>query len=191
MTHDELISKAYRWLLGTMKCMFVLSEIESGFGERPDAIGFKWQGSYLVECKANRADFLSDKKKHFRKDPGKGLGDYRFYMCPKGMIQPEELPGHWGLLWAYPRIVKVVKPAGDWRLKRAWYPPGNGPHPEYKRPEENRLQGEYTILVSALHRLSWKMGSQFNSLLRWNSDFGRPAGLWEMKWEAKKYQGPM
>jgi len=31
---------------------------------------------------------------------GAGLGVYRFYLCPVGLIQPEELPPKWGLLYA-------------------------------------------------------------------------------------------
>ena len=31
--------------------------------------------------------------------PEKGIGDYRYYLCPYGVIKTEELPPHWGLLY--------------------------------------------------------------------------------------------
>lgn len=92
--------------------------------EIPDAIGWLRSGvSLLIECKASRGDFLSDASKPsrssrpgakagLRTDPGpgslgpafdpppktQGLGAYRFYLTPRGLVQPEELPKGWGLL---------------------------------------------------------------------------------------------
>lgn len=84
--------------------------------EIPDAIGWLRSGvSLLVECKASRGDFLSDAVKPSRrsaksaglavpepvvKGPRKteGLGAYRFYFAPSGLLAPEELPEGWGLL---------------------------------------------------------------------------------------------
>lgn len=89
--------------------------------EIPDAIGWLRSGvSLLVECKASRGDFLSDAVKPSRKAgktrgqpnlgsaasepttriPRKteGLGAYRFYLAPSGLLVPEELPEGWGLL---------------------------------------------------------------------------------------------
>jgi hypothetical protein len=67
-------------------------------GEEPDALGFKNGLSTLIECKASRNDFLSDKKKTWRQLPGKALGYYRYYCVPKGMVAIEELPEGWGLI---------------------------------------------------------------------------------------------
>ncbi len=89
--------------------------------EIPDAIGWLRSGvSLLIECKASRADFLSDAVKPSRrsskasvsggpepsnaeppiKPPRKteGLGAYRFYLAPSGLLHPDELPEGWGLL---------------------------------------------------------------------------------------------
>lgn len=53
----------------------------------------------LVEAKASRADFLADARKPHRLDQATGIGRWRYYLCPEGLIQPEELPPRWGLLW--------------------------------------------------------------------------------------------
>jgi hypothetical protein len=89
--------------------------------EIPDAIGWLRSGiSLLIECKASRGDFLSDAVKPSRrsgkagvsggpepsnaeppiKPPRKteGLGAYRFYLAPSGLLHPDELPEGWGLL---------------------------------------------------------------------------------------------
>lgn len=42
------------------------------------------------------------------------MGVYRFYLCPEGIIRPEDLPKGWGLLHAVGRkVVDVVKPMGN------------------------------------------------------------------------------
>jgi len=111
ISHSALVKRAERWLL-SHGCAFALTELVViiSSGEIPDAIG--WNGpisTILVECKTSRADFLADQKKHFRRDLIWGLGRYRYYLCPKGMLQPEEMPKGWGLLWAYPKQVRKIK----------------------------------------------------------------------------------
>ncbi|UFD98144.1 hypothetical protein [Vibrio phage BX-1] len=64
----------------------------------PDVLIYRQTCTIELEIKVNRADFLADQKKPHRMDPSKGVGDYRFYVAPKGMIKVEELPEHWGLL---------------------------------------------------------------------------------------------
>jgi len=101
-THRQLCDRAAHWLQQSKNCKLVLVERNSGMGgEEPDAIGWTPCGySHLVEVKVSRADFLADAKKPFRKKPQTGMGKSRFLLCPKGMIQPEETPKGWGLLWA-------------------------------------------------------------------------------------------
>lgn len=111
-THHDLCDIAQRWLKrphskGGHGCQIAVTECRSGWsGEAPDAIGFRargWlDGSVLVECKVSRADFLADAKKPHR-TPGRGLGVWRYYMCPEGMIDVEEIPEKWGLLYVGPR----------------------------------------------------------------------------------------
>ena len=77
--------------------------------------------SLLVECKVSRADFLSDRGKPFRADPAKGVGDWRFFLCPTGLIQAEEVPKGWGLLYTTgSRITAVqgVPTNARWRSRK-------------------------------------------------------------------------
>lgn len=110
MTHDELVQKAAAWLKRE-NCGVVFDDRFRGMtttGEQPDAIGWRHEVSILVECKTSRADFLADRKKPFRVDPTAGMGDWRFMMCPPGLISPEELPDGWGLLYAHNRKIQKV-----------------------------------------------------------------------------------
>jgi hypothetical protein len=110
--HSRLCKKALSWLNNTIKCQIAVSELSYG-REIPDALGWRWDTTVLVECKATRADFLRDKKKEFRNQAGKGLGDYRFYLCPTGIITPDDLPPKWGLLYLQGNSVKrIVYPDG-------------------------------------------------------------------------------
>ena len=132
-THDDLVALAAKWLRRRMPV--VITELATG-GEEPDAIGFNPRATILVECKASRADFLSDNGKLWRQRPdlGFGMGDRRYYLTPKDMVAAEELPERWGLLWALPggRIRE--------ELAAACFP-----------GKDSRR--EHAILVSALRRL--------------------------------------
>lgn len=95
-THKQLVHIAYKWMLKNAGCGFAFMELKSSDREIPDVIGFdSWQ-SVLIECKVSRSDFLQDKKKSHRIH---GMGNWRFYCCPKGLIKPEELPEKWGLIY--------------------------------------------------------------------------------------------
>lgn len=124
-THRELCDLAVKWLKRPHSqsghgCNVAVSEVASGWnGEIPDAIGFRCSGyrdgSVVVEVKVSRADFLSDKKKPHRKEPEKGMGDWRYFLCPEGVIQAEELPEKWGLLYVTKRggIKPIVGPVSE------------------------------------------------------------------------------
>jgi len=138
MIHSELIKKASRWLQ-TQGCGVVITEMTSGAGQEPDAIGWHPRYSILIECKANRLDFLNDKHKcHQRTD--KSMGDKRYYLAPSGIIKPEELPEKWGLLESYGNRVRIIKDP-DWFFI------------------EKDCRGELTLLVSAFRRIEGIMPS--------------------------------
>lgn len=125
-THKELCDRAAHWLQSSKNCKVVLIERNTGRGgEEPDAIGWTPCGySYLVEVKVSRSDFLADKKKDHRKRPDTGMGKSRFYLCPKGMIQPDEVPDGWGLLWATDYQIRLKNSddlvnKGDFNIDRA------------------------------------------------------------------------
>ena len=66
VTHNDLVESAARWL--RKEHSIVITEMSGSgswnSGEIPDAIGWN-DGSTttLIECKASRSDFLSDRKK--------------------------------------------------------------------------------------------------------------------------------
>ena len=108
-SHKDLVEVARQWL--QKKGMATLTELGTVGSEMPDAIGFKSDGSILIECKASRADFLADQRKFFRLNPEFGLGAYRYYLCPKSLLKPEDMPQKWGLLWTDKgRVYTKVKP---------------------------------------------------------------------------------
>lgn len=117
MKHDDLLKPAVGLLKrsGKMwKCSNVFCELATAAGETPDAFGIGSGKTSLVEVKVSRADFLAGKKKFFRMYPEWGLGNYRFYLCPEGLIKPDEIPENWGLSYWNGRYAEViVKP--EWQ----------------------------------------------------------------------------
>lgn len=126
MTHDELRAKAMtvlkrqpvlwtrtgRWRehRAGFACGVVLSELASIAGDIPDAIGWSYGRSVLIECKVSRDDFFRDQKKPQRMN-GSGAGERRYYMVPKGLVERTEVPEDWGLLEVEGREVMEVIPA--------------------------------------------------------------------------------
>lgn len=111
-THTALVQRAERWLLTARRCSVVITELGTwSTDEIPDALGFTNLHSVLVECKISRSDFLADAKKVFRREPNRGMGNFRFYLCPAGLIKAEEVPAPWGLVYAYPSRARQVKKA--------------------------------------------------------------------------------
>ena len=132
MTHEDLRKRAVRWLTTTKRCGVVISEMVSACSEIPDAIGWKYSRSIVVECKTSRSDWRADKDKpHCR--AGRGVGSLRYYLCPRGVLRPEDLEGSdYGLLAATENSIRVLKEA---------------------TPREAHLSDEVTMLVSALRRI--------------------------------------
>lgn len=100
MTHAELVLIASKQLT-KWRCLPVCTELstQNSSGEIPDAIGWLARCSILIECKVTRRDFLKDRGKIFRYDlPTAGMGDFRFYFTPPGVIKEAgEIPAGWGV----------------------------------------------------------------------------------------------
>jgi hypothetical protein len=109
MTHAQLVERAILWLRAHGSGV-VLSEQGCASGEMPDAIGWK-RGCYsiVIECKLSRTDFFADHEKPFRQHPELGLGCERFYLTPRHLLDPRELPAGWGLLECVGRKLKMVR----------------------------------------------------------------------------------
>lgn len=158
-THKELVFIAYKWAKNNASVGVVFRELYSIAGEIPDVIGFGAWHSVLIECKASRADFLKDKKKPHR-TLFKGMGNWRFYCCPKGLIKVEELPAGWGLI--YVDEVGKARIQYDCRIKRIPSPElkhlGPGYETRIVEATENKFQvdhgSERAIMYTALRRLS-------------------------------------
>lgn len=123
MTHAELCKLAVGWLKrpysrGGHGCKVAIDECITGWsGEIPDAIGYcstgqpLRDGTVLVECKVSRADFLADSAKPHRQVGG--VGNWRYFMAPEGLIQLAEIPPKWGLV--------EVNSRGHLKLRRGVY----------------------------------------------------------------------
>ena len=86
---------------------------------------------------------MADRKKFFRVHGWQGGGTHRFYLCPEGIVNPEDLPKGWGLIWVNekgkPR--QVVGPKGNiWNTQKEFW-------------HERNLQAEHGMMASALRRL--------------------------------------
>lgn len=112
MTHDELSNIVAKWLNKSGRidppcCPFVVVGLKSMFGEQPDVFGWCSWTSVLIEVKVSRGDFLADFRKPFRVNPLLGVGELRYYCCPKGLITTCDLPENWGLLWFVDGLIEV------------------------------------------------------------------------------------
>lgn len=126
-THAELVKQGERWLrsagnpslmtlrtsshLQPARCGVVLCELTSRACETPDVIGWREGFSVLLEIKTSRSDYYRDRAKGFRAHPERGMGNYRFFLAQKGLLDGDNLPDNWGLLEVVGRSVKVVRPA--------------------------------------------------------------------------------
>lgn len=110
-------------------------------GEQPDCLGFRSGLSCLIECKTSRSDFLVDKRKKFRINPQMGLGDWRFFLTPKGLVTIDELPAGWGLLETDGKRVSKVF---DFPANTDWYS---------RKPFTGNKQAECDYMYSALRRM--------------------------------------
>lgn len=113
-THDDLVELGAGWLK-RQGFPVIASEISAaGCREQADLVAFRSTCSVVIEVKVSRADFKADAKKPERHVDGAGLGVYRFYLCPAGLILQEDLPPRWGLLHAQNGTISdIVRPRGN------------------------------------------------------------------------------
>lgn len=124
-THSDLVELGVRYAK-RIGFAVVASELHTwGCREQADVVGFRLNSSILIEAKCSRSDFRADARKPER--TAGGLGIYRFYLCPANLIQVEDVPERWGLLWVENRRVRMVKgPQGNiWPPYDPAYPYGN------------------------------------------------------------------
>lgn len=145
LTHDELCLIACRFLQnnGFKVAFHDRFHAWTPYGEQADAIGFRNGASCLIEAKCSRSDLLADRKKPFRIEPEKGMGDWRFMISEPGIVNVEDLPSGWGLLHVIKGRVKKV---------HGW--PGNGLWVNRdSKPFMANKQAECDYMFSALRRM--------------------------------------
>jgi len=132
LTHDELCKIACTFLR-EQDCVLIANQPTCyANGENPDAIGFHTSREcHVVEVKTSRADFLSDKNKHFRTNPEFGMGVMRWYMCEPELIKPDELPENWGLVYAHNGMRDIIVKA---------------------KPQQNNIKAEMDYLYNTARR---------------------------------------
>jgi len=118
-SHDELSVIAAKWIkkhsqnILIPNCATIAIDMKTLEQEKPDVIGWNSSCSIMIEVKVGRGDFLKDFKKPFRKFTERGVGQYRYYCCPTGLINESELPENWGLLYLNDKnkieIIKVAE----------------------------------------------------------------------------------
>ncbi|WP_313418801.1 hypothetical protein [Sphingobacterium multivorum] len=147
MTHSQLIAIGIDFVKKRFRYPLVFSEIMSAVytGEIPDIIAFgAFNKSIVLECKISRSDFLRDRKKPFRLDPSLGMGKYRFYIAPVGIIHPSDLPERWGLI--------VVDSEGRADIKVNPYCKTSSGNIWFNGFEQN-FKAERALLFSVLRRI--------------------------------------
>ncbi len=94
---------------------YVAVELVTLTAENPDIWATNGYHTTLVEVKTSHADFLADQKKWVRSEEAQKadmcLGNFRYYLCPKGLISEDELPDKWGLLEFDGKTITKVKRA--------------------------------------------------------------------------------
>lgn len=169
LTHKSLCDIAVRWLMRANSskghgCQFAVSEVATGgWGEIPDAIGFRtdsvYHGSIVVEVKMSRSDFLADFKKAHRNGEIDAVGNWRYYLCPADVIKPEDIPPKWGLLYVNKRghIKHIVSAfiSGSYYDQRTWL-------------EENRFDANTNREMYLMAKLLSRLGDveKYNSMLK-------------------------
>lgn len=99
MTHAELVKRAATWLRNHGAVVVATEVVAWHCPESPDVVGWTYAGqSMLVEVKVSRSDFLADRNKAHRRLSTMGVGNFRYYAAPRGIIEKHELPAGWGLI---------------------------------------------------------------------------------------------
>jgi hypothetical protein len=111
-THTNLRAIGEAWLRKremrssvVISDLFVLDAADGFRGERADVIGWFGQYSTVIECKTSRKDFFDNQKK-----PWLGMGRWRYFLVPKDLVQPSEVPSDYGLLeWDGTKVYTIIE----------------------------------------------------------------------------------
>lgn len=159
-THAALCDMAVKWLkrahsAGGPGCQVAVSEVAGGWtGEIPDAIGFSlshWEtGATVIEVKVSRSDFLADRHKPHRH--AGGMGSWRYFMTPVGLLSLDELPAGWGLIEVTPGGICRVKAGAMADVRNLGYDALKGQVERWKHIDVAQDREQW-LLVKLLARL--------------------------------------
>ncbi|MDD4877290.1 MAG: hypothetical protein PHQ86_09265 [Dehalococcoidales bacterium] len=137
MTHDELVIRGVNWLknnqVSTMRFPIILPEYSCYANSIPDVIGMNHYRTAVLECKVSRSDYLADQHKKHRYEDNQ-LGNFRYYLCPVGLLLPDEINNGWGLLYCHQHKITIEKESKEFPI------------------EETRKE-EYQVMYSIIRRL--------------------------------------
>lgn len=146
--HTQLVTLGEKWLKRQGFSVVASELVTGGTREQADVIGFRTNCSAVIEAKASRSDFLADARKPHRM--AGGLGVYRFYLCPPGVIEVCDLPERWGLLYAQGRsVLDVLRPTGN-----GWPSPGSAFSDWHAFQHKADVDAERGVLFSIARRRS-------------------------------------
>ncbi|WEH90846.1 MmcB family DNA repair protein (plasmid) [Acinetobacter soli] len=98
-SHHDLVAIASKWVNKKLNFPVVATELKCiGSREIPDVLAFRAQTSLIIECKTSLADFRKDFTKPERNGSQLGVGNYRLYCAPAGLIPIDRIPDSWGLM---------------------------------------------------------------------------------------------
>lgn len=116
--HSSLCVAACRWLVRSNHAKHAFAEFQSmTLSEFPDAIGFPagvWRGPTVIEVKVSVEDFRRDRHKGWRHREKVGLGHscgmgrWRYYLVPEGLVGVDDVPDDHGLLYASVKRSRVA-----------------------------------------------------------------------------------
>lgn len=113
--HYKLCCEGAKWLNNRpwSGYKYVAVELICASSDNPDIWGTNGFSSAMIEVKVSRSDFLNDKKKFVRQPENAvhAVGNHRYYLCPKGIINIDDLPEGWGLLWYDKGEISIIKEA--------------------------------------------------------------------------------
>lgn len=145
MNHKDIINASIKWCK-SHGYHLILEEFVAGHMENPDVLAFGNAHSLMIEVKVSRQDFLKDAEKFPRRNPKHGVGNYRYYACPEGLIKENEIPKGWGLIYIIDKKAKTIKGHKS-----------NCVTVEFPLEFFNaNLRQERTMLMSALRRVKMK-----------------------------------
>jgi hypothetical protein len=158
LTHRDLCKLAISFLKrpparGGHGCSIAIDECRTGIsGEIVDAIGFRnvgnlSDGSVLIECKVSYSDFKADRLKPHRSSGG--VGNWRYFLAPEGVIPIAELPVRWGLV--------EITSRGHFKTVAGVYTKGE-PNEQEQRLQSMRFDSDQAREIFLLSKLFTHVG---------------------------------